>query len=207
MIGLIGRKLGMAQIFDEEGNVVPVSVIQAGPCPVVQKRTPERDGYRALVIGFGVKKHPNKPYSGVFKISGVAPTQILREIRDPDVDLEIGSYIDVDIFKEGDLVDVTGTTKGKGFSGVMKKEGFAGGPDSHGSRFHRAPGSIGSGTTISHVRKNQGMPGRLGGDKLTIRNLKVVKIDKENHLIFVKGAVPGPRGSYLFIRKAKSTYH
>ncbi len=204
MDGIIGKKLGMAQLFDEKGEAVPCTLIEAGPCPVIHVKTEETDGYRAIVIGFGKKKHPNKPYSGVFKKAGVEPTAILREIRDPEREWKVGDTVTVDIFKEGEYVDVTGISKAKGFQGVVKRHGFAGGPAAHGSRFHRAPGSIGAGTDPSEVRKGTKMPGRMGGRKVTVRNLKVFKVDKENNILIVKGAVPGPKGGYLIIRRAKA---
>ena len=204
---IIGRKIGMTQIYDEDGNAVPVTVIKAGPCVVVQKRTPENDGYSAVQLGFEEipEKKVNKPMLGHFKKAGVNPMRILKEFKVDNVDeYEVGQTIDVSVFQPGDVVDVTGWSKGRGFAGAMKRWGFRGGPKSHGSKFHRMLGSVGQHTEPSKIFKGKKMPGRYGNERVTIRNLKVVKVDPENNLIVVKGGVPGARGGLLLIRSAKA---
>jgi large subunit ribosomal protein L3 len=203
--GLIGKKVGMTQSFDAEGNVIPVTVIKAGPCTVIQKKEKERDGYASVQLGLveekGVRK-PNKAQTGHFQKSGLPPTRILREFRAADpATIKEGDQVFVDIFAEGERVHVTGTSKGKGFQGVVRRHGFRGGRASHGSMFHRAPGSIGASSYPSRVLKGTKMGGHMGQTKITVRNLTVIRADKENNLLVVKGAVPGPRGSYLLIRK------
>lgn len=203
--GIIGKKIGMTQIFDEEGNVIPVTVIKAGPCTVIQKKTKEKDGYEALQLGLveeKPKKHPNKPEQGHFKKSGSPVLKVLREVKyqGPE-ELKEGDQILVDIFEVGEKVHVVGISKGKGFQGVVKRHGFAGGDAAHGSMFHRAPGSIGASSFPSRVIKGMRMGGRMGGDRVTVRNLKVVQVDKENHLLLVKGAVPGANGGIVLIKK------
>jgi large subunit ribosomal protein L3 len=203
--GLIGKKVGMTQSFDAEGNAIPVTVIKAGPCTVIQKKSNEKDGYAALQLGLveekGVKK-PTKPQSGHFQKAGIPPVRVLREFRASDpAELKEGDQVLVDIFQEGERVHVTGTSKGKGFQGVVTRHHFRGGRASHGSMFHRAPGSIGASSYPSRVLKGTRMGGHMGLDTITVRNLTVVRTDKENNLLLVKGAVPGPRGSYLLIRK------
>ncbi len=204
---IIGRKIGMTQVFDEEGNAIPVTVIKAGPCVVVQKKTPETDGYSAVQLGFEEipEKKVNKPMLGHFKKYGVKPMRILREFRveNPD-EFEVGQVIDVSIFEPGDVVDVTGWSKGRGFAGAMKRWGFQGGPRSHGSKFHRMLGSVGQHTEPAKIWKGKKMPGRYGNERVTVRNLKVVKVDPENNLLVVKGGVPGARGGLLLIRSAKA---
>ncbi len=202
MKGILGRKIGMTQIFDEEGNVVPVTVIEAGPCVVVQKRTKEKDGYEAVQIGFGEikEKHLNKPMAGHFKSANVPPRRSLREIRG-EWDVEIGSEIRVDIFSPKEMVDVTGISKGKGFAGVIKRWGFSGGPASHGSMSHRRPASAGA-QQPQRVIKGKKMPGHMGAEQVTVQNLEVVKVDKEKNLLFLKGGVPGPKGSLVIIKQA-----
>ena len=204
---IIGRKIGMTQVFDEEGNAIPVTVIKAGPCVVVQKKTPETDGYSAIQLGFEEipEKKVNKPMLGHFKKYGVKPMRILREFRveNPD-EFEVGQVIDVSIFEPGDVVDVTGWSKGRGFAGAMKRWGFQGGPRSHGSKFHRMLGSVGQHTEPAKIWKGKKMPGRYGNERVTVRNLKVVKVDPENNLLVVKGGVPGARGGLLLIRSAKA---
>ncbi|MBP1768754.1 MAG: ribosomal protein [Candidatus Aminicenantes bacterium] len=203
--GLIGKKVGMTQSFDAEGNAIPVTVIKAGPCTVIQKKSNEKDGYTAVQLGLveekGVKK-PTKPQAGHFQKSGLPPARILREFRTSDpAELKEGDQVLVDIFQEGERVHVTGTSKGKGFQGVVTRHHFRGGRATHGSMFHRAPGSIGASSYPSRVLKGTRMGGHMGQDRVTVRNLTVVRTDKENNLLVVKGAVPGPRGSYLLIRK------
>lgn len=203
--GLIGQKLGMAQVYDKDGNVVPVTVIKVGPCTVIQKKTKDKDGYDAVQLGFledRPLKRPNRPTQGHFRKSGLPPCRMIREFHfSSDVEIKEGDKFFVDIFKEGEKVHITGTTKGKGFQGVVKRWGFRGGPASHGSMFHRRPGSIGASSFPSHVWKGMRMGGHMGQDKLTVRNLVVVKVDKENSLLMVKGAVPGPKGGYVLVRK------
>jgi large subunit ribosomal protein L3 len=203
--GLIGKKVGMTQSFDAEGNVIPVTVIKAGPCTVIQKKTKEKDGYAAIQLGLvedkSLKK-PTKPISGHFKKSGVPPTRVLREFRFAGpVELKEGDQVFVDIFEAGEKVHVTGTSKGKGFQGVVKRWGFRGGGATHGSMFHRAPGSIGASSYPSRVLKGTRMGGHMGQDRVTVRNLTVIRADKENNLLVIKGAVPGPRGCYILILK------
>jgi len=203
--GLIGQKLGMTQIYDKDGNVIPVTIIKVGPCAVIQKKSKDKDGYEAVQLGFLEEKplkRPNRPTQGHFKKSGLPPCRIIREFRfSPEAEIKEGDKFYVDIFKEGEKVHITGTTKGKGFQGVVKRWGFAGGPASHGSMFHRRPGSIGASSFPSHVWKGMRMGGHMGQDKLTVRNLVVVKVDRENNVLLVKGAVPGPKGGYVLVRK------
>jgi len=205
-IGILGKKVGMTQVFKEDGSVMPVTVIEAGPCRVLQLKTPEVDGYRAVQLGFGDKKvaNVNKPALGHFKRAGSAPNRFLRELRTQEADrYEVGQEIKVDIFGEGDFVDVIGISIGKGFQGGMKRWGWKGGPASHGSMFHRRIGSVGASSFPSRIFKGHHMPGRMGGERKTIQNLKVVKVDPVNNLLLVSGPVPGPRNSYLIIRNAR----
>ncbi len=203
--GLIGKKVGMTQIFDAAGNVIPVTVIKAGPCTVIQKKSKEKDGYVSVQLGLveekGVRKS-TKPQTGHFQKSGLPPTRILREFRaiDPAA-IKEGDQVFVDIFTEGERIHVTGTSKGKGFQGVVRRHGFRGGRASHGSMFHRAPGSIGASSYPSRVLKGTRMGGHMGQTRTTVRNLTVIRTDKENNLLVVKGAVPGAPGSYLLLRK------
>ena len=201
--GLIGKKLGMTQIFQDDGAVVPVTVILAGPNVVTQKKTEETDGYSALQLGFEDKKEhrTNKPDKCHFKRAGVKPKKHLAEFRDFPEELNEGDEVTVSIFSEGELVDVTGTSKGKGFAGTIKRYNFARGPMTHGSHNHRAPGSIGA-VNAARVFKGTKMAGRMGNERVTIQNLEVVKIDTEKNLILVKGAVPGPKNSIVYIKEA-----
>jgi large subunit ribosomal protein L3 len=202
MKGIIGRKVGMTRIFNEDGKVVPVTVIEAGPCPVVQVKTEDHDGYDAIQLGFGAGKEgrTNKPLMGHFRKSGAAPVRLLREVRLDDASgVEAGSQIKADIFKVGERVKVTGFSKGKGFQGVVKRWGFRGGPDSHGSKAHREPGSIGQCATPAKVWKNRRMPGHAGHRRVTVTNLEVVQVDPERNLIAVRGAVPGHVRSYVLV--------
>lgn len=205
MAGLIGKKIGMTRVFDTEGTAVPVTVVEAGPCPVFQVKTEETDGYRALQIGFGRRKekHATRPEIGHAAKAGVeeAP-RILREFRiGADDEYEPGQELTVEVFEVGDKVNVVGTSKGRGFQGVVKRHGFAGRPASHGHPMSRTPGSMGPGTDPSRVIKGKKLPGRMGGTRTTVRNLEVVKVDAERNLLFIKGGVPGVRNSYLFIAK------
>ncbi len=204
--GLIGIKIGMSQQFDDAGNVVPVTVLQAGPCTVIQKKTAERDGYAAVQLGLvearAVRKAP-KAQAGHFRKAGVPVVKRLQEVgcTDPAAVKE-GDQVLVDIFEVGETVRVVGTSKGKGFAGVMKRHHFAGGDAAHGSMFHRAPGSIGASSYPSRVIKGMRMAGHLGHGRVTVRNLEVVATDKERHLLVVKGAVPGAKGGYVLIKKS-----
>ena len=205
MAGIIGKKVGMTRIFDDGGAAVPVTVVEAGPCPVLQVKNEETDGYTAVQLGFGVQKDKlaSKAEKGHAAKAGVegAP-RLVREFELSDgVEYEIGQAITVDVFEAGDQVRVTGTTKGKGFQGVVKRYGFAGRPASHGHPMSRNPGSMGPGTDPSRVIKGKKLPGRMGGVRATIGNLKVVRVDLERNLLFIKGGVPGSRNSYLLIQK------
>ncbi|HHW20558.1 MAG TPA: 50S ribosomal protein L3 [Thermodesulfovibrio thiophilus] len=202
MKGIIGRKVGMTQIFDEEGRLIPVTVIEAGPCWVVQVRSKEKDGYEAVQLGFQeVKKEKNikKPVIGIFKKAGIPACRFLREFR--MTGLNVGDKVTVDVFLKGDVVSITGISKGKGFQGVMKRHRFAGGPDTHGSMFNRAPGSIGASSYPSRVWKGLGMAGHMGNERVTIKNLTIVDVVPEQNLLLVKGAVPGGENGILQIWK------
>lgn len=205
MPGLIGKKLGMTQLYDETGKVVPVSVIQAGPCIVIQRKTFGKDGYEAAQLGFSDtrEKLVTKPMLGHFKKVGISPKRILREFRLPDEKgHEAGTTVSVEMFEAGTKVSVTGTSKGKGFQGVIKRCGYSGGDDAHGCTTHRMPGSIGSSAWPSRVRKNVNLPGRMGGLRVTVKNLVVVGVDKERNLLWVRGCVPGGPNSYVQIKKS-----
>jgi large subunit ribosomal protein L3 len=202
MTGIVGKKLGMTQIYKEDGTVVPVTVIEAQPGCVVQVKTPEKDGYEAVKVGFfevRKEKRLNKPELGVFKKAGVKPYRVLKEF--PMEGLNVGDLITVERFSKGDKVSVSGISKGKGFQGVMKRHGFKGGPGSHGSMFNRAPGSIGASSFPSRVWKNQRMPGHMGSEKVTVKNLEIVDVRVDQNLLLIKGAVPGARNSIVEIRK------
>lgn len=201
MKGILGKKVGMTHLFSEDGRVVPVTVIEAGPCKVVQLKRVESDGYSAVQIGFDeIKKEKNIPKGrlGHFKKISLPPYRFLREIKMEG--LKVGDDIAVDIFDKGEKVLVTGVSKGKGFQGVMKRHNYKGGPGSHGSMFNRAPGSIGQSSSPSRVWKNKGMPGHMGDEKVTTKNIEVVDIRGEQNLLIVKGSVPGANGGYLIIR-------
>jgi large subunit ribosomal protein L3 len=209
--GIIGKKMGMTQLFASDGTVTPVTVIKAGPCVVVQKKTVNSDGYDAVQLGFVEDKPPrnvNKPTEGHFKKAGVPPTRVLREVRidASDESTNVGDKILVDIFNENDLVDIIGKSKGRGFAGFIKRHGFGGGRATHGSMFHRAPGSIGASAYPSRVIKGTRMAGHMGDARLTLKNLRIVAVDTENNLLMVRGAVPGPTGAYVLIKKAQQTY-
>jgi large subunit ribosomal protein L3 len=206
MEGILGRKLGMTQIYVEDGTAIPVTVIQAGPCLVVQRKTADTDGYEAVQIGLVEERpaKPNKPRRGHFEKAGVAPVRRLAEFRVAEAEeLKAGDEVKASIFAEKEWVDVVGTSKGKGYQGVVKRHGFAGGRASHGSMFHRAPGSIGASAYPSRVVKGMRAGGRMGGARVTAKNLQIVKVDAERNLIYVRGAVPGPKSGYLAIRRAK----
>lgn len=201
--GLIGRKLGMTQIFDEQGLARPVTVIEAGPCVVTQVRTSEKDGYEAVQLGFGIAKKLNKPERGHVKESGHL-VKTLREVKADDYSsIEVGQVFSADTFAEGEVVDVTGTSKGRGFQGGMKRHGFSGAQKTHGqSDRQRAPGSIGSSATPGRVFKGQRMAGHMGNERVTVQNLKVLRVDTERNLLLVEGSVPGPNKGTLLIRRA-----
>ncbi|HXK62408.1 MAG TPA: 50S ribosomal protein L3 [Acidobacteriota bacterium] len=207
--GLIGKKLGMTQIFDDQGNAVPVTVIQAGPCVVVQKKNQEKDGYSAVQLGLveNRKFRANKPIAGHFKNANVPPTRILKEFRlieGANNEPNVGDQILVEeVFHVGDLVDVSGRSIGKGFQGVVKRHHFRGGRATHGSMFHRAPGSIGASAYPSRVLPGMRAAGHMGGTKVKIRRLRVVDIDPENRLLLVKGSIPGHRKGYVFVTISK----
>jgi large subunit ribosomal protein L3 len=202
--GILGRKLGMTQIWDEENRVIPVTVIQAGPCQVAQLKTPERDGYAAVQLAFGETKATrlNRPELGHLKAAGAAPAKHLVELRVDDLgDFTVGQTIAVDVFAKGDRVDVTGVSKGKGFAGGMKRHNFKGQGASHGNhKKHRAPGSIGACATPARVFKGMRMAGQMGNVRTTTLNLEVIESDPERNLLLVKGAVPGPNGGLVFVR-------
>ncbi len=203
--GIIGKKLGMTQVFDAEGKVVPVTVIEAGPCTVIQRKTAKSDGYDAVQIGFGQKKahRVGKPLLGHFQKAGKGTFGALKEVRvASESTLDSGQEIKVDIFREGDFVDVTGQTKGRGFTGVVKRWNFKGGRATHGSMFHRAPGSIGASAWPSRVLKNMKMGGHYGDERVTVLNLKVVGVQPDRNILLVRGAVPGAKNSLVFVRRA-----
>ncbi len=205
-IGLIGKKVGMRQVFEESGAAVPSTVIYTGSCRVIQKKAGDIDGYEAVQLGFDEKKkNVKKPLLGHFKKWGAEPRKIVREFKvESSAEYQPGQEIGVDVFKPGDFVDVSGISKGKGFTGVMKRWGFSGGPGSHGShKWNRRPGSIGASATPGRVLKGMKMAGHAGARKVSVQNLKVLRVDMENGLLFVKGAVAGANGGYLIIRKAK----
>lgn len=204
--GLIGKKVGMTQTFDEEGNVAPITVIKVGPCTVIQKKTRKKDGYSAIQLGLVEekgKKKATKPLVGHYEKSGVPPMKILKEFQFAEKgEVKEGDQFFVDIFQIGEKVHVVGMSKGKGFAGVVKRWGFHGGKATHGSMFHRRPGSTGASAYPSRVMKGKKLPGHMGNKRVTVKNLRVIQADKENNLLVVKGAVPGARGGYLLIKKA-----
>lgn len=205
--GLIGRKVGMTQVFAEDGSHVPVTVIQAGPCTVVGIRKKETHGYDALQLGFGTaRKKLAKPLAGYYKKANVAPARVLREVRLEKVDgYQVGQTLSVELFQPGELVDVVGVTKGKGFQGGVKRHGWLGGEATHGSMFHRAPGSIGASSDPSRVWPGHKLPGRMGGDRRTVLNLMVTRVLPEQNLLLVRGAVPGAPGALVMVRKSVKT--
>ncbi len=205
MAGIIGRKVGMTRVFDDDGAVIPVTVVEAGPCPVVQVKTHETDGYEAVQIGFGSKKHKRTSKAELGHAARVGLQDAPRVLREIPVSAgeqyETGQAITVDAFAAGDTVKVTGTSKGKGFQGAVKRHGFAGRPATHGHPRSRSPGSMGPGTDPSRVIKGKKLPGRMGGARVTVRNLKVVRVDPDRNLIFIRGAVPGASNGYVLIQK------
>ena len=204
--GILGKKIGMTRVFRENGESISVSVLEVGPCHIIQIKRIEKEGYNAIQMGFQPKKDRrlNKPLLGCFKAAGKGGFAFLREIRVDDVDsFELGQEINNEMFNVGDLVTVRGISKGKGFTGVVKRWGFSGGDTSHGSRSHKVPGSLGASATPSRVMKGKKLPGRMGYKKVTVKNLKVVDVLKEKNLILVKGAVPGSKGSLLEVRLSR----
>jgi large subunit ribosomal protein L3 len=204
-IGIVGKKLGMTQVFLDDGAVVPVTVVEAGPCIVIQKKTEGKDGYNAIQLGFLPKaRGVNRPMGGHFKKAGVGPFQFLREFRVGSVEgIELGSEITLSRFKAGDVVDVTGLSKGRGFAGVMKRHGFHGSPGSHGTHeYFRHGGSVGANTYPHHVFKGHRMPGHYGNQRVTIQNIKVLEVKEDQNLIFLKGGIPGGRNGLILIRSA-----
>jgi large subunit ribosomal protein L3 len=202
--GILGRKIGMTQVFAENGDLIPVTVIEATPNVVLQKKTMEKDGYEAIQLGFEdlSEKRANKPQIGHAAKANTAPKRFIREIRGANVDeYEVGQEVKVDIFAEGDIVDVTGISKGKGFQGAIKRHGQSRGPMAHGSRYHRRPGSMGA-IAPNRVFKSKELPGRMGGERVTIQNLKIVKVDPERNLLLIKGNVPGPRKGLVIVKSA-----
>jgi len=200
MVALLGKKIGMTQIFDEKGNFVPVTVIEAGPCPVLRVNS------KSIQIAFEQTKESalKKPVLGIFKKLNITPCRIIKEVlRDPQKEYKVGEELKVDIFKEGDFVDVTGYSKGKGFQGGVKRWGWSGGPKTHGSMSHRRIGSIGSSTSPGRVWKGHHLPGHMGNRKITTQNLRLIKVLPEKNLLLIKGAVPGANNSYLIVKKAK----
>jgi len=207
--GILGKKIGMTQVFRPDGQVVPVTVLKAGPCVVVQRKTPATDGYDAVQLGlmeYAKKSGVSKPATGHLKKSGAEGVKFLREFRLDETsngDLKAGDRVLVDEFKPKDKVDVIGISKGRGFAGLVKRHHFRGGDDSHGSMFHRAPGSIGASSFPSRVFPGMRMAGHMGTSRVTVRNLEVVEVDSEDNVLLVKGAVPGPNGGYVVVRRAR----
>jgi large subunit ribosomal protein L3 len=201
MVGILGKKLGMTQIYTEDGKAYPVTVVEAGPCCVIQVKTLDNDGYEAVKIGFvEVKERKvNRPLLGCFKKAGVKPYKVLKEL--PMGGLQVGEFITVEKFIKGDRISVSGISKGKGFQGVMKRHHFSGGPGSHGSMFNRAPGSIGASSYPSRVWKNQRMPGHMGSERVTVRNLEIVDVKTDQNILLIKGAIPGAIGTMVEIKK------
>jgi large subunit ribosomal protein L3 len=204
MKGILGKKLGMTQVFTPEGLVVPVTVIQAGPCVVLQKKDAENDGYESIQIGFDDKKVQRtiKPELGHAKKAGATPKRYVKEIRGIQLaDYEVGQELKADLFAEGEFVDVTGTSKGKGFQGNIKRHNQSTGPMAHGSRYHRGPGSMGS-IQANRVPKGKKLPGHMGNETVTLQNLRIVKVDTERNVLLVSGSIPGPKNSYVSVKSA-----
>lgn len=201
MVAILGRKLGMTQVYAEDGKACPVTVVEAGPCCVIQVKTFVNDGYESVKLTFleTEEKKLNKPLIGIFKKAGVKPYKILKEF--PMSGLKVGDFVTVEKFEKGDRISISGISKGKGFQGVMKRHHFSGGPGSHGSMFNRAPGSIGASSYPSRVWKNQGMPGHMGSERITVKNLEIVDVKAGQNLLLIKGAVPGAKGTFLEIKK------
>ncbi len=208
MVGMMGKKIGMTQIFDENGNVVPVTVVEAGPIYVTQIKTVDTDGYNAIQVGFGdiKSKKVNKPLKGHYDKANVNPRKFLMEFRVDDVTAyEIGQEIKADRFAGGEMVDVTGTSKGKGTQGAIRRWNQSRGPETHGSKYHRGPGSIGAASYPARVIKGMKMAGRMGNETVTVQNLEIVKVDTERNLLLIKGAVPGPKGGFVSVKSSVKT--
>ena len=205
MVSLIGQKVGMTQVFDETGVLTPVTVIRVDPNVVVEQRTEPRDGYEAVVLGADEAKPSRltKPVRGQFEKAGVAPRKVLMEFRNFSHDCAVGDSLYVDLLEDASFVDVSGTTKGKGYQGVMRRHGFSGGEKTHGSKFHRASGATGMAASPSRTIKGTKMPGRMGAERRTVQNLRVVQVDTEKNAILVRGAVPGPRNGYVVVSAAR----
>lgn len=204
--GILGKKVGMTQVFNAAGRLIPVTVVEAGPCMVVQKKTEDKEGYTAIQLGFAEKsaKRTSQPMKGHFAKAGVKPLRFLREIRITPEEAEqykVGETVDVSLFKEGEIVDVVGTAKGKGFAGVIKKYNFNRGPMAHGSMYHRRPGSLGA-TGPARVFKGRRLPGRMGGHRVTVQGLEIIKVDPEKNLLLIKGAVPGRNGGMVQVKES-----
>jgi len=206
--GIIGKKVGMTQVYAADGRAIPVTVIEAGPCVVVQRKSPEKDGYSAVQLGFVESrkvKRVNKPTKGHFEKAGLPPCRVIREFRvEAGAEVKVGDKVSVELFAPGDMITVVGVSKGKGFQGVVKRHHFRGGAATHGSMFHRAPGSIGASAFPSRVLKGMRAGGHMGSDRVTVRNIKVVRVDAEKNTLVVHGSVPGAGGGYLVINKKGS---
>ncbi len=202
--GLMGYKLGMTQVFSETGKLIPVTLLELGPCKVVQVKTEESDGYDSVQLSFSeVKEHRvTKPILGHYKKASLSPARFLREFKADNGDLSVGQVVTSELFKKGEFVDVSGVSRGKGFQGVMKRHNFSGGPASHGSHFHRAPGSIGNSATPSRVWKNKAMPGQMGNKPVTTQNLEVIEVRPEQNIVLIKGAIPGGTKGLVVVRKS-----
>lgn len=206
--GILGKKVGMTQIFTDNGLAIPVTVIEAGPCVVVQKKTMETDGYQAIQIGFGEKRERlfTKPLKGHFTKNNVRPLRFLRELKVEDPDsYQVGQEIKADIFAQGEKVDIVGTTKGKGFAGGIERHGFHRGPMAHGSKYHRRPGSLGA-KGPARVFKGRKLPGHLGAERVTVQNLEIVKVDADRNLLAVRGAIPGPKGGLVIVQPSSKSH-
>ena len=202
---IIGKKIGMTQVFDENGNCLPVTLIEAGPCVVIQKKTVESDGYEAVKIGYDdtTAKHLTKAQKGEYDKAGAAYKRVMKESTFEDAEsMNVGDVITVDKFTVGEFIDITGTYKGKGYQGAIKRWGQHTGPNTHGSKYHRGQGSMGAASDPSRVMKGKHMPGHMGAEQVTVQNLSVVRVEAEDNIIAVKGAVPGPKGGYVFIRSS-----
>lgn len=207
MIGLIGKKVGMTQIFGKNGKLISVTAVEAGPCPVIQVKTAQKDGYDSILLGFGdIKpKKVNKPLSGIYKKNGIQPKALLKEFRVDDPSLfNQGQFVKVDLFQAGEKVDIRGRSKGKGFAGVVKRWGFSGGKQTHGVDSKKVPGSIGACASPGRVWKGKKLPGRMGDEFVSVRNLEIVKVDPDRNLLLIKGSVPGIKDGYLFIKRSGS---
>lgn len=204
-IGLLGKKLGMTRVSDETGAVIPVTVVELGPCPILQVKNREKDGYTAVQLGFEekVERNVTKPMAGHFKRAGVKPQRVVREFRTEDLDgFEVGGTLDCSIFELGEKVDVTGVSKGRGFAGPIKRHGSSRGPESHGSRYHRRSGSLGASADPSRVMKGKPIAGHMGNERVTVQNMEVIRLDPEQNLLVLRGSVPGHNNGFVMIRKS-----